>query len=202
MRIELDAWSGQKCESNRLTLRMSKIFGIGFHKTGTSSLAHALRTLGFRVTGPNGVHNPNIADEALTLCLRVARNYDAFQDNPWPILYKEMDAHFPGSKFILTLRDTGEWLQSAKSHFGRRTTPMRNWIYGVNDGPKGNEAIYRERYERHNREVMEYFVSRRQDLLILRITEGGGWEELCAFLEKPVPESPFPHVNTRGKRGK
>ncbi len=37
----------------------TKVFCIGFHKTGTSSLAVALKTFGYRVTGPNGVNNPN-----------------------------------------------------------------------------------------------------------------------------------------------
>jgi len=26
-----------------------------------------------------------------------------------------------------------------------------------------------------------------------------GWEPLCKFLDKPVPEGPFPHVNTRSE---
>lgn len=33
------------------------------------------------------------------------------------------------------------------------------------------------------------------DLLVLRITEGEGWRELCPFLDQEVPEAPFPHVN-------
>jgi UDP-N-acetylmuramate-alanine ligase len=41
----------------------TKVFCIGFHKTGTTSLAVALKTLGYRVTGPNGVHDPDIAGE-------------------------------------------------------------------------------------------------------------------------------------------
>jgi hypothetical protein len=31
----------------------TKVFGIGFHKTATTSLAKALSYLGYRVTGPN-----------------------------------------------------------------------------------------------------------------------------------------------------
>lgn len=26
-----------------------------------------------------------------------------------------------------------------------------------------------------------------------------GWEPLCNFLDKPVPDEPFPHVNTRSE---
>lgn len=30
---------------------------------------------------------------------------------------------------------------------------------------------------------------------LLEWTVEDGWEPLCAFLEKPVPDEPFPHVN-------
>ena len=176
-----------------------KIFGIGYHKTGTTSLASALKRLGYRVTGPNGVDNPRIAEEALRLALALAPEYDAFQDNPWPLLYRELDARFPGSRFILTLRPTDEWIASVVKHFGEEETPMRAWIYG-HGSPAGHEAAYVERYERHNREVVEYFASRPGDLLVLRITEGEGWEQLCPFLGRPIPKTPFPHRNRSDER--
>ena len=40
-------------------LRDSKVFCIGFHKTGTSSLGAALKILGYKVCGPVEVHNPD-----------------------------------------------------------------------------------------------------------------------------------------------
>jgi len=40
-----------------------KIFGISFHKTGTKSLARALSSLGYSVTGPNGTRDPEIATQ-------------------------------------------------------------------------------------------------------------------------------------------
>ena len=176
-----------------------KVFGIGFHKTGTKSLALALRRLGYRVTGSNDVYNPNIARDVQALVRRLVTEYDAFQDNPWPILYRELDRDYPGSKFILTLRPTEKWIGSVARHFGAESTPMRKWIYGVG-APKGNEEIYVERYERHNREVREYFRERPGDLLVLRITEGEGWEKLCPFLGKPVPNMEFPHENRAADR--
>ena len=51
-----------------------KIFGIGFHKTGTTSLAQALKMLGFSVTGPNGINDPNIADNARYLIQRLSHS--------------------------------------------------------------------------------------------------------------------------------
>ncbi len=179
----------------------SKVFCIGFHKTGTSSMTVALRELGYRVTGPNGVHDPDIAENLWSIIERAVTEYDAFQDNPWPIVYKELDARYPGSKFILTERDADGWIRSQVKHFGTRTTPMREMIYGADAGaPEGNESIYLERYRRHGREVREYFKDRPDDLLIMDLTAGDGWPALCDFLGYEVPDKPFPRANTAESR--
>lgn len=178
-----------------------KIFGIGFHKTGTSSLARALDLLGYNVTGSFGLMDAHIAQNVYEQALHIVPQYDAFQDNPWPVIYKELDTYFSGSKFILTVRPPEEWLASAVRHFRGKTTPMREWIYGVGD-PLGHEAVYRARYERHNAEVEDYFKARPHDLLVLRLTEGEGWEKLCPFLEVDVPTLAFPHSNSHKERNK
>jgi len=152
----------------------SKVFCIGFHKTGTSSIAVALRILGYRVTGPNGVRDPNIGKNVLAMAYDLVDKYDAFQDNPWPIIYKELDKKFPGSKFILMLRDPGLWINSQVKHFGRKETPMRKWIYGVGC-PEGNEDVYIKRFKDHNEEVVNHFRNRPQDLLVLDLGKGDGW---------------------------
>ena len=176
-----------------------KVFGIGFHKTATTSLGTALEILGYRLHGEFGVNDTDIRHTALPRALQLARQFDAFEDNPWPLLYRELDRAFPGSKFVLSLRPVEKWLASISRHFGSRSTPMREWIYGVGS-PQGNEDIYRRRYERHNAEVAEYFRNRPGDLLVLRITEGEGWEKLCPFLDLPVPGQAFPQVNV-GRQG-
>lgn len=172
----------------------NKIFCIGFHKTGTTSLAVALKMLGYRVTGPSGVKDPNIEKNVYKMADRLVKKYDVFQDNPWPIIYKEMDEKYPNSKFILTLRSSESWINSALKHFGRDDTPMRKWIYGTGH-PEGNEDAYIERFEKHNGEVQEYFKNRPSDLLIMDLTKGDGWEKLCSFVKMDIPEVPFPHVN-------
>jgi hypothetical protein len=174
----------------------NKVFCIGFHKTGTTSLEKALELLGYRVTGPNGTKDPDIAEKVYDMADELVAKYDAFQDNPWPVLYREMDEKYPGSKFILTMRSPESWISSQVRDFGLRETPMRRWIYGDDAGcPEGNEDIYVARYERHNREVLEYFKDRPDDLLILDLPKGDGWPELCTFLDEPIPEKPFPHAN-------
>ncbi len=178
-----------------------KIFCIGFHKTGTTSLRQALEVLGLDVTGPNGVNDPDIAEKAVSMAFELVDEFDAFQDNPWPIIYKELDEKFPGSLFILTSRNTEKWIKSQVRHFGLKETPMRRWIYGVGC-PEGNEDVYVRRYEQHYREVASYFSDRPDDLLVLDLSEGECWEKLCPFLGLPIPDVPFPHANNRSGRKK
>ncbi|MYB38983.1 MAG: hypothetical protein F4Y26_16690 [Gammaproteobacteria bacterium] len=177
----------------RLRRRGFKLFCIGFHRTGTKSLAAALQHLGYRVTGPNGVHDPAIAERALALALGLAAEFDSLNDNPAAVLYRELDVAFPGSRFILTKRSADAWLASAVRFFGADETPMREWIYG-HGSPIGSEVAYRRRCEAHNAEVLSYFQGR-SDLLVLDFECGDGWQELCAFLGEPVPDVPFPHIN-------
>jgi hypothetical protein len=184
-------------------LKEVKVFGIGFHKTGTTSLAKALRLLGYKVCGPFGVQDPDIRRNILSGALERANTHDAFQDNPWPLVFREMDRHFPGSKFILTMRTTDEWIRSVVSHFRKKPTEMRKFIYGELTGaPAGNEARYREVYDRHNEDVLAYFSERPGDLLVFRITEGEGWERLCPFLGIETLSNPFPKLKERATREK
>jgi len=180
-------------------MKRPKVFGIGFHKTGTTSLAAALKLMGYRVTGPNDVDNPDIERDVHQLTARLVKRFDAFQDNPWPIVFRELDRDYPGSKFVLTVRPTDKWLASVLQHFGEKSTPMREWIYGIGS-PKGHEDVYVARYERHNQEVQEYFRHRPNDLLVFRLTEGDGWPTLCPFLGVPTVKAEFPHLNRRTDR--
>lgn len=172
-----------------------KIFAIGFHKTATTSLGEALHCLGYRVHG--GVTSdvvcsvPAAKQKARDLCAF----YDALQDMPWPILYEWFDRTYLGSKFILTVRDETDWIDSVCRHFGGRTIRRHEWIYGEAD-PVGNEDVYLRRYRRHCREVKDHFGSRiGTDLLVMDITAGDGWEVLAPFLDEPVPFAPFPSSN-------
>jgi hypothetical protein len=172
----------------------AKVFCIGFHKTGTTSLEVALNQLGYRVTGCFGTKDPRISEKVYDMADELVQKYDAFEDNPWPVIYKELDQKYPGSKFIHTIRPAESWIKSQVRDFASTNTPMREWIYGVGC-PEGNEAIYVARYERHNREVEEYFKDRPDDLLRFDLPRGDGWEKLCPFLETDIPDKPFPHAN-------
>jgi hypothetical protein len=176
-----------------------KVFGIGFHKTATASLGSALELLGYNLGGKFPIDGPILHDSLALRAIEYAKDYEVFKDNPWPPLFKDLDRAFPGSKFILTIRDPDEWLRSVVRHFGRNSTPLREFIYGVGF-PEGNEQIYLERYETHNRRVLEYFQGRRGDLLVMNIFDGDGWEKICSFLGMDLPRMKFPHRNKAGSR--
>lgn len=179
--------------------KQPKVFCIGFHKTGTSSMARALRMLGYRVTGPNGQHDPDIAKNVYRMAAKLVKEYDAFQDNPRPIIYKWCHEQFPDAKFILTVRDPEKWYRS-QGNFGEKETPMRKWIYGDAYGsPMTDKDVYIARYKRHNAEVREYFRGN-PNFVEVDITAENAWEKICPLLGKPVPAEPFPHANPTRER--
>ena len=52
-----------------------------------------------------------------------------------------------------------------------------------------------QEYDEHNKQVIAYFKDKPSQLLVMNITEGDGWEKLCKFLNKPIPNKAFPHKN-------
>lgn len=171
-----------------------KVFGLGFHKTGTSSLATALHKLGYSVCGQQNEKAKDLVEGNLDVFIKIAEDYDAFEDDPWHLLYKEMDQAFPGSKFILTQRDVDAWYKSCLNHFYEDSTMIRDFMYG-NGAPKDNEEKFKGVYLQHQKELMEYFKDRPNDFLIIDFTKGEGWEKLCPFLNEPIPDEPVPHAN-------
>ena len=190
-------------------MREPKVFCIGFHKTGTSSLANALYILGYRLTGApldgfdydtiKGVE-PDVARSLIWAHMpSVVERNDAFQDTPWYMFFRELDERFPGSKFIMTTRATNSWCRSVVTHFGSKAVPDHQWIYGVKHAI-GNESVYRRVFEKHYEDVRKYFAGRSEDMLEMDITAGDGWEKLCPFLNVDVPHVSFPKQNVAAKK--
>ncbi len=177
-----------------------KVFVIGFQRTGTTSVGAALEVLGYHLGGAFGAEGPRgvplqlpitqakLAEAARSAALRA----DAFADNPWPLVFREMDAAFPGSKFILTRRDPAGWIDSMMRNFGEASDPMRSFIYGYG-APAGRETEYLCRHQRHIDDVLGYFAARPDDLLVVNL-DGWTWDDLCGFLDKPLPHVPLPHI--------
>lgn len=169
-----------------------KVFGIGFQKTGTTTLLAVFRALGYHCKDYGKELLPALMRGDLQPVFDVVDQHDAFEDNPWPLLYRELDAQYPGSKFILTLRDESQWIKSVVNHLGYLPDAMQKLVYGVGF-PAGYEDVFLERYRRHNREVQAYFADRPEDLLVIDLCAGQGWDEICAFLGRERPDIAFPH---------
>lgn len=182
-----------------------KVFGIGWAKTGTTTLGHCLRLLGFRHVGQRLDLVPAYASGDFRAALDIAAGADAFEDWPWILIYRELDQAFPKSKFILTTRDPQVWLRSYRNmlHNQGLATEKMNWIrrtlYGLSF-PEVKDAELLERFEKHNREVQDYFA-RRDSLLVVDWEKGHGWTEICSFLGTRCPDQKFPHEN-RGDYGR
>lgn len=177
----------------------AKIFGIGLSKTGTSSLAHALDTLGFRVKDNMGVSRYSAGDLAC-LDLALVDANDALTDTPIPSFYRELDTRHPGSKFILTVRDSAGWLKSCKkqftaAHAAQQSAAHERLFRDLYDCTVFDAEKFAHGYERFVRGVMAYFADRPQDLLVIDIAAGEGWEKLCPFVDRRVPDQPFPKTN-------
>ena len=123
-------------------------------------------------------------------------------DLPIPILYQELDRAYPGSKFILTIRDEHRWLKSVRNHWSHEhnkfradwsTDPFTHQVHKELYGQKGFDAeLFLSRYRRHNADVFWYFRNRPEDLLVMDMDRGAGWPELCRFLNQPVPAVEYP----------
>lgn len=181
-----------------------RVFCIGFQKTGTSSMRDALQQLGYRVEGVFGRQTPlaELRETYVQTGLDIARGCDAVEDMPWPLMFRELDAAFPGSKFILTTRNTDRWYTSITAHFGPRPYHIQQLTYGDDAGtPVGNEARYKQVYDAHNAAVLAYFEGRPADLLVMDLEQGDGWKKLGDFLGIEVADEPFVRTNSASQRG-
>jgi hypothetical protein len=175
---------------------MTKIFGIGLGKTGTRSLYEASKILGlrachFEVTWK--ARDRYDSGEDTWLLEKDIDKYDAFFDFIW-YDWMQLVARFPDGKFILSYRDLESWLDSRLIHMiHNRFAP--NYARNQQDV---NTHQWRQTWERHNREVEEWFTKRgmSDQLLKINVCDGEGWEKLCPFLGKPIPDVEFPTKNS------
>lgn len=185
----------------------SRIFCIGNQKTGTQSLDHALKLLGYdSAHWLSGMWAKTIVEEMREHGRsRTVEQHYALSDLPITFLYKELDKAYPGSKFILTIVPAEQWLAAVKKHWSYEGNvfrkdwdkwPAANWIhrqmYGRTDF---DERAFLDRYLLHNVEVIEYFANRPGALLVLHLDEGDIWKKLCRFLDRPAPDRAFPHID-------
>jgi hypothetical protein len=57
--------------------QFNKLICVGLHKTGTKSLAAALRDVGLNVTSWFGINDPEISSNALKSAVEILEKHDA-----------------------------------------------------------------------------------------------------------------------------
>ncbi len=179
---------------------MTKVFGIGWAKTGTTTLGECLRQLGYRHVSHRFELVPLLPERNLGPIFEVVDQFDSFEDWPWILLYQELDEKYPGSRFVLTTRDESKWIASYRNMLAKRDivpeeeNVRRRILYGLPFPDVTDEQLI-ERYRRHHDDVRKYFAGRPESLLEVNWGQGDGWPQLCRFLNVPEPDAPFPHAN-------
>lgn len=180
-----------------------KVFVLGLSKTGTTSIGDALERLGYRRLGWRDIRSRHSchtwANGDLSALEDLTRYYDAFEDLPWPMVYREMAERFPSSKFVLSLRkDEETWLRSMDKHMGRGEWMPYAQFFGATKF-QGNEETIRQSYRNHTQRVREYFQDKPERYMEMIIDDGDiNWDVLCRVAQCPggnVPTISFPKSN-------
>jgi hypothetical protein len=186
-----------------------KLIGAGVGRTGTLSLRQALETL----LGEPCYHMFEVRDhpEHVPLWHAAARGepvawqallgpYGAAVDWPAAAFWPEIAAAFPDAVILLSTRDAEGWWRSASNTIFEAiqgvTGPWREMVDAMLAARFTSATHDRDAaiaaFHAHNRAVREHVPAAR----LVEWQAGDGWEPLCAALGVPIPDLPFPHVNS------
>lgn len=185
---------------SRAVKKPVKIFQIGFSKCGTVTLA-----VFFRNNGVRAVHH-----DYGKLALSMYQNYlngkpiidPIYQDyivytdmenmfinpniNIGMLMFKELDKQYPGSKFILNIRDKKAWLKSRSLqplNIHDQTTILELNAKLQNTSKDQILTQWSYEWDKHHQAVIEYFKDRPNDLIVFNIEQDPP-EKLTAFLKE------------------
>ena len=96
--------------------------------------------------------------------------------------FKELDAQYPGSKFILNTRDVDRWAASRLRFNEQKYRSCRHGDH-VHTTEEELVACWKEEWAEHHAEVLDYFKDRPKDLLVFNI-EKDTVEKIIAFFEE------------------
>lgn len=201
----------------------TKYFCIGRNKTGTTSVKKAFIDQGF-VVGQQRyaqqLYDLDFFNGDFRRIIEYCNTAQVFQDIPFSLMetLEHIDTAFPGSKFILTTRDSAnQWYNSlTRFHakkFGRNgslptfndlenATYVRKGfmtnivsIYGTSRDDPYNREILCQHYEMHNQYVRDYFFDRKEDLLDINLAEPDAYQRFTDFINVETPGTRFPWEN-------
>lgn len=191
-----------------------RVIGAGLPRTGTRSLQTALQQL----LGGDCYHMTVVferLDDVAVWRRALAGeppDWDAFLEGfvaavDWPasMLWPELAEAYPNAPVILSTRtDAGTWWGSVEATIlphllGEPDPEHAEWFEMGKDlqarmGCDWHDpAAAMAAYERHNAEVRSTIPPER----LVEWQAGDGWEPICRALGVPIPNEPFPRVNTR-----
>lgn len=200
-----------------------KIFCIGANKTGTTSIEKALLDLGFKLGDQlqalNLIESYKIRD--FDNIIKFCKKADAFQDAPfsWHYTFIFLDQAYPGSKFILTVRDnedewyksfikfhsklygengklpTTEKLKTAYRNSKRTVWENMNARMKMDESNPYNEKRLTAYYLTHNKMVIDYFRFK-NNLLIINLKDKNSYSTFCKFINVKKLYDEFPWENS------
>jgi hypothetical protein len=200
-----------------------KVFCIGLNKTGTTTLEKILKDFNYKLGDQrNGeLLFKDWYKRDFSSVIKLAKSAEAFQDAPFsfPFTFIALDQNFPNAKFILTVRDSPEqWYNSLLKFHSKlwadginppTTEDLKNAkyrykgfayeglkvIFNTPDADIYNKDILIDYYKNHNYQVMEYFRSRPEKLLVINVSNDNDYLRLCDFLKKKPFHKTFPWEN-------
>ena len=188
-----------------------KVIGAGLPRTATWSQKLALEQLGF---GPcyhmsEALEHPDHWPLWETAGAggpvdwpALFEGWGSTTDAPGCHFYTALMAYYPDAKVLLSVRDEERWFASTQNtilsdavagfHGARGSLGMVEAVGWGTDPRLRDKAWMLERYRRHNQEVRDVVPADR----LLVYDPADGWGPLCRFLGRPIPDAPFPLVNT------
>ena len=198
-------------------IKNTKVFQIGFSKCGTATLAGFFNANGIRTIHHQFGHlaftmYDNYKNNK-TLLAPIYQHYIVFTDmenmfydppiNIGMIMFKEIDKQYPGSKFILNVRDKNAWLKSRSLHpiNNRNSTTILELNAEILHTTK-EEVLSRwsKEWDDHLRAVKDYFKDRPNDLLVFDI-EKDEPQKLVNFFKEDfnLDAKYYKHLNKTSK---
>lgn len=187
------------------------VIGAGLGRTGTLSLKLALQQLGlgkcYHMMEVFGIPAAPAqwsaaADGQPVNWDEVFEGFGATVDWPSAEFYAELMDYYPDAKVILTTRPSEAWFKSTQATIFAETThegapPQFTEMIAKVIGRKFDGRLHdRDHciavYEAHNDKVRRTVPPER----LLEFNAADGWAPLCAFLGLPVPDAPYPNVNS------
>lgn len=171
-----------------------KVFNLGLSRVGLNSWTAAMERLGY-----SAKRNPRDP-------LQAAKQYDALSDVMVVWERHALRSAYPEAKWIIGTRQRDEWVESAYHYFNHELRRFAPWSQQAHIDVFGalrpdRDCLYSTYDWFHDVEYLEFVDRLPSDRwMMMDICGGDGWEKLCGFLGKPVPDEPFPHRHKRRAR--